>query len=216
MIADTPDGVLRLAAGGLEVALWEDHTYTRNSADNVHRYDREVVFAADHWIAFGVRVSEGGRELASMVVLSLIGCGTLCAENVVAREGVLLLPDAGDVVAFELPSLRERWRARTEGGCVSALHTVPGEDALIVHGELTIARISADGRVEWERGGRDILSGALRIGDGEVEVTDWNEDVYRFRLSDGEVLAAPPAPPPPSPTKPPVGWMDRVAGWFRR
>lgn len=214
MIADTSDGVLRLAAGGLEVALWEDHTYTRNSADNVHRYDREVVFADEHWIAFGVRVSEGDRVLASVVVLSLIGCGTLRRERVVAREGVLLLPDGGEVVAFELPSLRERWRARTEGGCVSALHPVPGDDALIVHGELTIARLSADGRIAWERGGRDIFSGALRMEGDAVEVTDWNEDVYRFRLADGEVLAAPP-PPPPRPQERSPGWMDRVAGWFR-
>ena len=213
MIADTPDGVLRLAAGGLEVALWEDHTYTRNSADNVHRYDREVVVASDHWYAVGVQVREGERALASMVVLWMPGCGAPHRRSVLARDGVLLLPAINEVVAYDLPSLRERWRAWTDGGCVSALHEVPGDDALIVHGELTIARLSADGRIEWERGGLDIFSGALRMDGDAVEVTDWNQALHRFRLSDGEVLAA---PPPPNPPERPVGWMHRVAGWFRR
>jgi outer membrane protein assembly factor BamB len=213
MIADTPDGVLRLAAGGLEVALWEDHTYTRNSADNVHRYDREVVFASEHRRAFGVRVREGERVLASMVMLPVLGCDGLHPDNVLARDGVLYLPAAGEVVAFELPSLRELWRARTEGACVHALHTIPGGSALIVRGELTIARLSADGRVEWERSGRDVFSNPLRIDGDAVEATDWNGDLYRFRLMDGEVLAAP--PPPPSPPEEPVRWMDRVTRWFR-
>ena len=39
MTGSGPDGVLRLAAGGLQVALWNDHTYTRGSADNVHACD---------------------------------------------------------------------------------------------------------------------------------------------------------------------------------
>jgi hypothetical protein len=214
MTADGPDGVLRLAAGPLEVALWEDYTYTPGSADNVYAYDREVVFDTQMCRAVGVRVSEGGRVLGSMVMLVTVGCGGPREGSVVTREGVLYLPGADEVCAFDLPSLRLLWQARTHAGCVFGLHEIPGSDALIVHGEITVARLSADGYVEWEEGGRDIFTGPLRIDGDAAEVTDWNEDLYRFRLSDGRMLAG---PTPTAAHEPPrsAGWVDRIAGWFR-
>jgi hypothetical protein len=216
VIGSAPDGVLRLTAGALEVALWEDHTYTRGSADNVHAYGRELAFAGGQrheWRAVGVRVSKGGRAVSSAVVLLPIGCGEPGVHTVVARPGTLYLPCGGEVAALDLPSLEVRWRTSADFACVNGLHEIPGAEALIVHGELTIARVEPDGRVAWERTGRDIFSGELRIVGDAVEVTDWNEDLYRFRLSDGEILEAPP-PASPAPDPPRAGWMERLRGWM--
>jgi hypothetical protein len=42
-----------------------------------------------------------------------------------------------------------------------------------------------------------------------VEVTDFDGEPYRFRLSDGEILEAP--PPRPAPELPSArGWADRL------
>jgi len=215
MIGDAPDGVLRLAAGGLEVALRQEHCYSRNSTDNVRRYDREVV-VSELGRSLGVEVREGESVLASMVLLGA-SMGGEARRCVLARPDSLLIAVTGEIAAFELPSLRLTWRAATHAGTIFALHEIPGENGLIVHGEITIARVSRDGRIEWERSGRDIFTGKLCIDDEVVEVTGWEADVYRFRLSDGEILAGPPltsapASPPPSP---PLRWVDRVAGWFR-
>lgn len=220
MIGSGPDGVLRLAAGELEVALWEDHTYTRGSADNVHAYARELAFVGGkrhEWRAVGVRVSEGGRPLSSGVVLLPVGCGEPGAHTILARPGTLYLPCGGEVAALDLPSLQVRWRTESDLACVNGLHEIPGEEALIVHGELAVARVEPDGRVAWERGGRDVFSGALRIVGDAVEVTDWNEDLYRFRLLDGEILQAPLAAAPAPDPKPArhEGWMERLRGWMR-
>ena len=192
-----PDGVLRLAAGGVEAAFWRDHTYTRNSADNVHAYARELVFAegdAHHWQAVGVRLSEGETVLDSAVLLLPVGCGEPGAHTILFRPGTLYLPCGSEVVALDVPSLQVRWETRSNVGCVLGLHEIPGEEALIVHGEICVARVQPDGQVAWERVGRDIFSGGLRITGDVVEVTDWNGDLYRFRITDGEVLLAPPPP----------------------
>lgn len=214
MIGSGPDGVLRLAADGLEVALWEDHTYSRGSADNVHAYDRVLAFAGGQrheWRAVGVRVSEGERAVSSAVVLLPIGCGEPGPHTILARLGTLYLPCGSEVAALHLPSLDVRWRTESDLACVNGLHEIPGEEALIVRGELTVARVEPDGRVAWEQYGRDIFSGELRIVGDAVEVTDWNEDLYRFRLTDGEMLEGPP-PARPAPDPQP----DRPAGWVER
>ena len=216
MIGSGPDGVLRLAAGGVEVALWEDHTYSRGSADNVHAYDRELAFAdgpRHEWRAVGVRVSEGERTASSAVVLLPIGCGEPGGHTIVVRPGTLYLPCGSEVAALDLPSLEVRWRTESDLACVNGLHEIPGEEALIVRGELTIGRVEPDGRVAWERSGRDVFSGELRIVGDVVEVTDWNEDRYRFRLSDGEILDSPPQARPVL-DPPRAGWMERLRGWM--
>ena len=214
MIADTPDGVLRLAAGGLEVALRQEHCYSRNSTDNVRRYDREVAFSTFDWRPLGVEVRDGETVLASMVVFGAMMAGE-ARRCILARPGMLLIPAIGEVAAFELPSLRLAWRAPVS--TVHALHELPGEDGLIVHCDVTIARLSWDGRIEWERGGGDVFNGESRVDDEAVEVTGWEADVYRFRLSDGEMRAGPPLTPAPAspPPSPPLRWLDRLVGWFR-
>lgn len=217
MIGNGPDGVLRIAAGGLRLALWEDHTYTRSSADNVHAYDREVVFAdgARHsWKAVGVRVSEGDRVLCSAVLLLPLGCGAPGPETIVARPDTLYLPAGTGVVALDLPSLEARWETRSHLGCILGIHTMPGEDALIAHGEIAIARVEPDGRVAWERTGRDLFSGELRVAGDAVEVTDFDGEPYRFHISDGKVLTGPPRRAPIAPPRPPAGWLERLRAWL--
>lgn len=217
MTGSDPDGVLRLAAGRLQVALWMDHTYTRNSADNVHTYDREVEFAdgGPHtWKAVGVRVSEDERVLRSAALLLPLGCGEPGPATIVARPHALYLPAGSGVAALDLPSLEVRWRTGSRIGCVMGLHEIPGDEALIVHGEISVARVEPDGRVAWEHAGRDVFSGELRIVGDAVEVADWDGALYRFRLSDGEVLHAP--PPGLTPEPPPSrGWIDRLRAWLR-
>ena len=216
MIGSGPDGVLRLTAGGLEVAFWTDHTYTRNSADNVHAYEREIMLAGEdrhHRQAVGVRVSDGGAVLASAVLLLPLGCGEPGAHAIVLRPGTVYLPTGSEVAALDVPSLQVRWETRSDLGCVLALHEIPGEEALIVHGEITIARVEPDGRVAWEHSGRDIFSGELCVIGDAVEVTDWDGELYRFRISDGEILVqpAPVRPPPPRPG----GWLDGLRALLR-
>lgn len=218
MIGSGPDGVLRLAADGVQVALWIDHTYTRNSADNVHAYDREVAFAgsAPHtWQAVGVRVSEGERVLGSAVLLVPLGCRGPDAETTIVRPGTLYLSAGTEVAALDLPSLQVQWQTESSVGCVMGLHEIPGEEALIVHGEIAIARVRPDGRIAWEQAGRDTFSGELRIVGDAVEVTDWNGDLYRFRLSDGQVLAGPPpARAPAAPAERAAGWVESLRSWL--
>lgn len=205
-----------LRTGALEVEFRLDPTYTRNSADNVHAYDRELAFAGGErytWQAVGVRVLQDGRVLHSAVLLLPLGCAEPGPGTIVLRPDALYLPAGGEVVALDVPGLKVRWETRSTMGCVFGIRAIPGEDALIAHGEMCIARVEPDGRIAWERAGRDIFTGELRIAGDAVEVTDFDGEPYRFRLSNGEILDAPPprrVPEPPSA----LGWADRLRAWL--
>lgn len=217
MIGSGPDGVLRLCAGDREVALWKDHTYSRNSTDNVHAYDHEVVFAQTRrdWTAFGIRVTRDGTEMGSAVLLLPLGSGEPEPGRIAVRPDTLYLPAQNELAALDLASLRVRWETESDLCGIQCIHELPGQDSLIVHGELSIARVEPDGTMTWGQAGRDIFSGESRIVGDAVEVTDWHGELYRFRLSDGEMLAGP-SPPPPGVVPParPAGWMERLRAWL--
>lgn len=66
------------------------------------------------------------------------------------------------------------------------------DDAVLVHGEIAITRLGLDGGIQWQRAGWDIFTGGCQVSEGVVTAVDWNGAVYRWRLSDGEVLDDPP------------------------
>lgn len=189
MTEHAADGVLcRIPSGDLEVVLRDESLWSRRSTDNTRSYDREIVVTDDSsWRALGVAVERAGQPLASAVLIVASWCPHAQEGSLITREGVLYLPLGPQVAALSLPSLEPRWVWTVDDACVFGLMEIAGEDALLVHGELLITRLGMDGHIEWQRGGADIFTGGCDIDDDVVVAVDWNDAVYRWRLSDGEV-----------------------------
>ncbi|RJF88207.1 hypothetical protein D3874_15270 [Oleomonas cavernae] len=68
------------------------------------------------------------------------------------------------------------------------LHFSTAHSALICHGELQISRLSADGDILWQAGGRDIFTGEFALRPACIEARDFNNAAYRFRYEDGALI----------------------------
>lgn len=188
---------ITLAEGALEVELWRDPTYTPGSADNVHRYGREIVMGGRGW-ATGVEARVDGRVSASTVLLCDHGCPAVNDRDVLLRDGTLFVALCDHVAALSLPSLEMRWMADLDDACLFGLMEIDGADALLAHGELWITRLGLDGRIQWRHGGADIFTGGCWMDGDAVVAVDWNGTEYRWRLSDGEPLGVVPDAHPPT------------------
>ncbi|HEX6041176.1 hypothetical protein [Longimicrobium sp.] len=189
---------ITLIEGALEVELWRDPTYTPGSADNVHRYGREIIVGGHRGKATGVEARVDGRAVASAVLLCETGCPGVMDGDALLRDGTLFVSLSDFVVALRVPSLEARWMTDVDGACPFGLMEISGADALLVHGELWITRLGLDGRVQWRQGGADIFTGGCWIVGDEVVAADWNGAEYRWRLSDGELLGVVPDAHPPT------------------
>jgi len=108
------------------------------------------------------------------------------------REDALFVAVGGQVAALTVPSLELRWAVEVESACILALHDLSGADALLVRGEIEITRLGLDGHAHWQRGGTDIFTGGCSVEGDEVVAVDWGGARYRWRLSDGQLLAETP------------------------
>jgi hypothetical protein len=182
-----------LGEGALEVELWRDPAWSPDSTGDASRYGRVVSLSEPHRQAVGIEVRVGGRAVSTALVLGEMGCPGISSSDAVLRGDTLVLAMAARVAALALPSLEPRWQIDTDDACIIGLMEVPGEDDLLVHGELYVTRLAMDGAVRWQRSGFDIFTGGCVVRDGVVTAVDWNGAEYRWRLSDGELLGTTPA-----------------------
>lgn len=189
---DDEPGALRLDAGPWAVVIRDELSYKPNSADNMRRYDREFLLGPDLGRAVGVEVHREGRRVRSAAMVTWVGVPAADEARALVRGDLLILALGPYVNAFGIPGLEPRWETHADPACVFALHPLAEADDLIVHGELSISRLRLDGTVRWSQGGADIFTGGFAIGEDVVEATDWNDDVYRFRLEDGATVTGPP------------------------
>ena len=59
-------------------------------------------------------------------------------------------------------------------------------DCYVSHGELTIARVTLDGKVVWSAGRRDVFSEGFTLYDDFAQVVDFNHERYRVDLTTGD------------------------------
>lgn len=193
-MTDGREEAFTLGEGALEVELWNDPAWSPDSTGDPARYGRAIELADRHRQAIGIEVRVNGRVASSAVVLAEMGCPGVSGSNSVLRGDTLLVAMAAKVVALAVPSLEVRWMTDLDDACLFGLMEFGDDDAVLVHGELTITRLGMDGGIQWQRAGWDIFTGGCRIEGEEVVAVDWNEATYRWRLSDGEVLYDPPPP----------------------
>lgn len=193
-MTDVRGEAFTLGEGALQVELWRDPAWSPDSTGDPARYGRVIELAGRHRQASGMEVRVDGSVAATAVVLGEMGCPGISSGSAVLRGDTLLVAMAGRVVALAVPSLEVRWITDLDDACLFGLMEVGGDGAVLVHGEVTITRLGMDGGIQWQRAGWDIFTGGCRIEGHEVEAVDWNGAVYRWRLSDGEVLHDPPPP----------------------
>ena len=173
--------MLRLRAPGLKIVL-------RDGEAGDGRYGREHVLARGHTRAIGIELTANGTPAASALVIVPMGTPGVHERCAMTRDDALILACGGEVVAFSLPGLDLLWRAEADPACIFGLHPVPGEGAVLAHGEQAITRVEPDGSVAWTQWGKDIFTGELHLRGEAMEVTDWNGKPYRFHLVDGTPL----------------------------
>ena len=193
-MTDLREEAFTLGEGAVEVELWPDPAWSRDSTGDPARYARVIELDDRHRQATGMEVRVAGRVASTAVVLGEMGCPDVAWSKALLRGDTLLVTMAAKVVALAVPSLEVRWITDVDDACVIGLMEIGEDDAVLVHGEIAITRLGMDGRIRWRRAGWDIFTGGCRIEGGEVVAVDWNESVYRWRLPDGEVLHDPPPP----------------------
>ena len=168
--------------------IYED-CYTSHSADNMRRYSHEYVFCETRPSSKHGVLCWRAEVLLGSTVLLAGGGGTGVHKHSLLVLGSCAYVGVGDQVAcLDVPALRLAWNTRADDATVFGVYGTPDKDALIIHGELAVSRLTLDGEVVWSAGGRDIFTGDFSVEADWIRVCDFDNREYRFDIRSGRVL----------------------------
>ena len=114
---------------------------------------------------------------------------TIHDASALARGEMLYVVCGDTLCALALPRLDYSWHVAVfPGARCFGVYAVPGIADVVVHGELSIARLTSEGGVVWSVGGKDIFTGPFSVTSKCVRAIDFNGEPYRFAIGTGESL----------------------------
>ena len=168
-----------------KISIVDEQTYSLRSADNVTRYEREIVLAEYRPCTFyGIALN----GLPQVLVAADRGATSVNTHSVVVIENRLCLAIGNHVIALSLPKLETLWAKAVDWATCFGIHVCRARNILISHGELEIARLTEDGEIVWRSSGADIFTGHFELRPEWIEARDWNDQLYRFEYETGASL----------------------------
>jgi hypothetical protein len=167
-----------------------DHGF--DSADNINTYDKTFVSGDKNALTcqIGIEVFEGD-EIKSSCLIGSEGGGTgIIGNTTLISYGGLVICCANTVFKLTIPDLNLEWKTISDSATCFGIHYL--DEDYIVHGELEITRLDKDGKIVWQKSGRDIWTTAEGVNDFEVYdnhilATDWDYNRYTFDF-DGNLI----------------------------
>jgi hypothetical protein len=181
-----------ISHGQYQIDLYDDPTFSKNSADNTTRYDHVYSSLGEYSATsvYGIKIFKDDNLYQSAVIAST-GGGTGVYENsfLIDSENILICC-SDSVFCLSIPDLRLIWRTQADSATCFEIFKLQGN--YIVHGELEITKLDKDGKIIWQNSGADIfttLDGKdnFIITDKYILATDWENRKYKFDF-DGKTI----------------------------
>ncbi|MCC8147251.1 MAG: hypothetical protein LIO93_12640 [Bacteroidales bacterium] len=177
----------------LEVGVANEPDYTLNSTDNIFCYTRYYFGeGSQHYPVskHGIKVYQDKEIINSCLVVASGGATDIHERSSLIDSNKLLICCCNTLFNLSLPTLNLNWKKQVDD--VACFQIFKLEDDYIIHGELLITRISKDGIIKWQFGGKDIFVSidnkeSFKLKDGYIELRDFGDTVYKLSF-DGKAI----------------------------
>lgn len=165
------------------VDIIDDTSFNFGSTDNSFNYD-EVYFDDVQYqptSKHGIKITKSGQTISSAIVCEVGGATGIHEKSFIVRGNDLLICCCDTVYSFGLPELSLNWKKEFDPATCFGIYSF--KDDFIIHGELEIRRIDADGNTKWRFSAKDIFvtqdgTESIQLTDDGIEVIDWDGDKY--------------------------------------
>jgi hypothetical protein len=183
--------MLNLDFQQFEVLIGKESNFSWESVDNPRKFNRAYRLDDDHLASLHsvrVRSKEDLEEIDSCILGASGGATAVHEHSAIINQNSLVVAVGPFMVSLRLPMLEMNWKIRTDAVTCFGVYCLPAHRCFISHGELEIARVSYDGKLEWQSGGADILTNGIVFSENTVRATDFYENIYEWDIETGNLV----------------------------
>ncbi|WP_010520557.1 hypothetical protein [Aquimarina agarivorans] len=167
------------------ISIFEENDYRFDSTDNWYKYSKEYIKEDNNELTsvFGIKIFEDEKLISDCIIGSDGGAtGIYMDSTMISYEG-LVICCSDKVFKLSIPELNLEWKTKADTMTCFGIHSLDAD--YVVHGELEITRLNKDGKIIWQKRGRDIWTTPEGIDDFVVYddyilATDWEYNRYKF------------------------------------
>jgi outer membrane protein assembly factor BamB len=134
---------------------------------------------------FSIAAMVNNQETWKRIITSVGGATGVHAHSAVLINSSIVLAIGPFLVCLNGVNGQVLWHQKCDEATCFGVYFLPEKNALIVHGETEITRLTLKGKVLWKTWGKDIFTGPLTIQEDGVLVTDFNGEIYFINLDTG-------------------------------
>lgn len=186
--------MIRLGYKNFVIEFWEDNTYSRNSTDDLDKYEYVYCNNIDNECTHNIAIKIKDNE-------HLIGKAIVCVpgpfagihnDSIYIEHSMLWILAGKWMYCLQVPTFRLIWFKELD--CVANFSLYRLEDDFLVHGELEVIRITTKGFIKWRFGGRDIWVNLLgrkevTIGQNMIHLVDFENNEYTIDFEGKEIYS---------------------------
>lgn len=174
------------------IKFFDEADYRFDSMDNIKTYNKIFVSGNKAVLTsqIGIEVFEDDILKSSCLIGSEGGGTGINGNTTLISYGGIVICCSNTVFKLTIPDLDLEWKTIADLMTCWGIHYLDKD--YVVHGELEISRLDKDGKIVWQKGGRDIWTTAEGIDDFAVYddyilATDWDYNRYKFDFN-GKLL----------------------------
>jgi hypothetical protein len=174
------------------IKFYNETDYKFDSSDNVKTYDKTFISGDKNRLTslIGIELADDNGFNTSCLVGSEGGGTGITGDLTLISYGGLVICCSNTVFKLTIPDLNLEWKTVADSATCFGIQYLDKD--YLIHGELEITRLDKDGKIVWQKSGRDIWTTAEGIDDfivydDYILATDW--EYYRYKFDyDGNLL----------------------------
>jgi len=174
------------------IKFFDEADYRFDSMDNIKTYKKTFLSGDKNMLTsqIGIEILEDDILKTSCIIGSEGGGTAITGNTSLISYGGLVICCSNTVFKLTIPDLNLEWKTISDSATCFGIHYL--DEDYVVHGELEITRLDKDGKIVWQKSGREIWTTAEGIDDFAVYddyilATDWDYNRYKFDF-DGKLI----------------------------
>ena len=167
------------------IKLYDESNFELESVDNLKNYNH-VYINGDHnalTSKIGIEIYENEKLLSGCLIASEGGGTGVFKNSALISYGGIIICCANTIFKLTIPDLQLEWKTKADSATCFGIYSL--ETDYVIHGELEIIRLDKNGKIIWQKSGRDIWVTAEGIDDfavhkNYISATDWEYNRYKF------------------------------------
>ena len=155
----------------------------QESIDNVNIYSKEYNLDPENQASsiYGLNCNDS----SNCIILAGGGASGVSEQSAIVQDSKLWIGIGDQLVCLSLPNFEMLWHLQVDWATCFGLYLSPDGLGLLIHGELTISKVTFSGEVLWSIGGKDIFTEGFEIHKDYIEAIDFNHEKYHIEIDNG-------------------------------